>query len=122
MNRDLNTFQENIKEWVKLDTAIREINNKGKNLRDQRSNLEQNITDYVSDNSLESTTIRVQDATSQGRLQFQMQKTTPPLTMKYVSECLHNVLQDENTVDTIMEYIRTHRNHKVEMGIKRYYD
>ena len=31
MNRDLNTFQENIKEWVKLDTAIREINNKGKN-------------------------------------------------------------------------------------------
>ena len=40
-------FEENIKKWVVLDTQIKQLNDKSKELKDEKNSIETNILDYV---------------------------------------------------------------------------
>ena len=48
-------FENQIKQWVVIDNQIKQINEKTKELREKRNNLEQNIANYASSNNLSNT-------------------------------------------------------------------
>lgn len=111
-------FQSNIKKWVALDTQLKSLNDKTKEIRGERNDLSDGIMEFVADNNLSSSTIKISD----GRLKFNQTKQTAPITLGFLETCLMDLFNEEEKVQKIMEYIKEKREVKMVTDIKRYYD
>jgi len=108
-------FVENIKTWVLIDTKLKMVNEKIREMREKKSYLLNQINDYVYENNMKETKIEITD----GELLFCERKEYAPLTYKYLEECLQNVISDESHVEHIMNYIKSNRKIKLVNDIKR---
>jgi hypothetical protein len=110
------SFEENIKKWVALDNQVKTLNERTKQLREEKNNLEEGIMGYVETNNLNNATVNISD----GKLRFVSTKQTAPLTLKYVEECLNKCIVNKNQVGQIMKIIKDAREVKYTADIKRY--
>ena len=110
-------FEEKICEWVETDNTIRAMNEKLRNERSKRNTLGENILNYAVENNIQDSIVQITD----GKLKFQNAKTTPPLTYKYVRECLEKCLNEETAVQLI-NYMKENREIKYSPEVKRYYN
>ena len=111
-------FQEDIKKWVTLDSQLKVLNDKAKDIRNDRNELTNNIMSFVDDNNLSTSTIKISD----GRLKFATNKQTAPLTLSFLDKCLMEIFNDEEKVGQIMDYIKDKREIKYNCDIKRFYN
>lgn len=110
------SFEENIKKWVALDNQVKTLNERTKQLREEKNNLEEGIMGYVETNNLNNATVNISD----GKLRFISTKQTAPLTLKHVEECLNKCIINKNQVAQIMKIIKDSREVKYTADIKRY--
>tara|TARA_B100000674_G_scaffold497712_1_gene532528 strand:- start:2479 stop:2823 length:345 start_codon:yes stop_codon:yes gene_type:complete len=110
-------FEEDVKNWVMIDNQIKQNSQKIKELRKTRNHLGTKIFSYAEENNLENAVIEISD----GRLKFQQQKQTPPLTFKFLAECLNECIQNEEQVSQIIKFIKSKRDVKYVSEIKRFY-
>ena len=110
------SFEENIKKWVALDNQLKTVNERSKQLRDEKNTLEEGILTYVETNKLSNATVNISD----GKLRFVSSKQTAPLTLKHVEESLSKCIGSENQVMHIMKIIKDSREVKYIPDIKRY--
>jgi seryl-tRNA synthetase len=110
------SFENQIQQWVSLDNQLKQLNEKVKELRDKRNHLEENITNYASQNNLSNATVKISD----GRLKFTNTKVPEPLTFKYLERSLGEVIKNESQVNLIMEHLKQKRTIKVVPEIKRF--
>ena len=110
------SFENQIQQWVSLDNQLKQLNEKVKELRDKRHHLEENITNYASQNNLSNATVKISD----GRLKFTNTKVPEPLTFKYLERSLGEVIKNESQVNLIMEHLKQKRTIKVVPEIKRF--
>ena len=101
-------FQQNIKTWVSLDSQLKILNEKAKDIRNQRNELTSNIIDFADTNNLASSTIKITD----GKLKFAQNKQTSPITLGFLESCLSDIISNEDEVSQIMEYIKQKREQK----------
>lgn len=111
------SFEDSIKAWVSIDSKIKEYNEELRDLRQQRSDITQRVYDHVNDNNLNHATVQISD----GKLKFQSVKVTQPITLKFIKQCLHNCIPNEEHVNSIMDHIKESRESKYVEDIKRYY-
>jgi hypothetical protein len=111
-------FEDQVKAWVALDTQLKTLNERVKQLRDEKNARETAIMQFVETNNLSNATVNISD----GRLRFVHVKQTAPLTLKYVEECLKRCIPNATHVDTIMQVIKNNRETKEVPDIKRYYN
>ena len=109
-------FTENVKMWVTLDNQLKKANSVSKQLRENKSEVEDTLLDYVVEHNMADATINISD----GSLKFVTQQTTAPLTLKYVEECLVKCIRNESHVASIMNYIKVNRPVKEVADIKRF--
>ena len=110
------SFENQIQQWVSLDNQLKQLNEKVKDLRDKRNNLEENITSYASENNLSNATVKISD----GRLKFTNTKVQEPLTFKYLEKTLGEVIKNESQVKLIVEHLKQKRAVKIVPEIKRF--
>jgi hypothetical protein len=110
------SFENQIQQWVSIDNQLKQLNEKVKELRDKRNNLENNITTYASENNLSNATVKISD----GRLKFTNSKIPEPLTFKYLERTLGEVIKNESQVNLIMEHLKQKRTIKIVPEIKRF--
>jgi len=110
------SFENQIQQWVSLDNQLKQLNEKVKDLRDKRNNLEENITSYASENNLSNATVKISD----GKLKFTNTKVQEPLTFKYLEKTLGEVIKNESQVKLIMEHLKQKRSVKIVPEIKRF--
>ena len=110
------SFEENIKKWVSLDNQLKTISEKVKKIRDDKNSTEEMIMTYVEEKNIKNATINITD----GKLRFTTTKQTPPLTLKYVEECLMKCIVNESQVKHVMKVIKDSREVKYSTDIKRY--
>jgi len=110
------SFEENIKKWVALDNQLKTVNERAKQMRDEKNTLEEGIINYVETNNLNNATVTISD----GKLRFVTAKQTAPITLKYVEECLTKCIGNEAQVAKIMAVIKDSREVKYTADIKRY--
>ncbi len=110
------SFENQIQQWVSLDNQLKQLNEKVKDLRDKRNNLEENITSYASENNLSNATVKIND----GRLKFTNTKVQEPLTFKYLEKTLGEVIKNESQVKLIVEHLKQKRAVKIVPEIKRF--
>ena len=111
-------FEDNIKKWVLLDNQIKQINDKTKELKEQKNNIETNILEYIETNKLSNATARI----TGGSLKFVDTKQVSPITLKFLHQCLTECIKNESQVEYIMNYIKDKREIKYSKDIKRYYE
>lgn len=113
-----NDFSDNIKKWIHLDNQLKEINEQAKHLREQKNELEKEITNYTSSNNLSNPMIQIPG----GRLKITNKRTAEPLTFKYLEASLNSIIKNENQVASILDHIREKREIKTVPEIKRFFN
>tara|TARA_B100000900_G_C20480524_1_gene675235 strand:- start:719 stop:1072 length:354 start_codon:yes stop_codon:yes gene_type:complete len=111
-------FQQNIISWVKLDNKITTLRNEMRELRSEKNALTEEIYTIAEQNNYDRSTIEISD----GKLRFQQVKQTNPLTFKFLEKCLHECLDNEETVTSIIKYIKSKRESKYSYEIRRTYN
>ncbi len=109
------SFEQQVQQWVSVDNQIRVLNEKLHELRDNKNNIGENLTSYITSNDLKNATIQISD----GKLKFVTTKVTAPLTFKYVEKTLGEVIKNEKQVQQIVNYLKQKRETKLVPEIKR---
>ena len=113
-----NLLETNIKKWVVLDDQIKSINERVKEMKDQRDEVEGVIMEYVETNKLENATAKI----TGGKLRFVESKHTAPISLKLLESCLRECVADSTKVEYILNYIKDKREIKYSRDIKRFFD
>ncbi len=111
------SFENNIKSWVSVDNQIKQLNDRVRELRDERLQLGNNIFQYVESEQLKNATVQISD----GKLRFIESTQTSPLTLTFIKQCLTDCIKTPSDVETIMTYIKKTRIKKNVSEIKRTY-
>ena len=110
----MSNFENNIKNWVNIDNQIKSLNEKARELREQRNELCEEILSYAGSNNLGNATVEISD----GRLRFATSRSTAPLTLRFIQSCLEDVITDPESVGKIMKYIKSKREVRTSSDIK----
>jgi len=105
---------ENVQKWVILDQQLQLMNEKSKKIREMKSLMTANISDYVRSNNLK-TNIGI----SNGELRIYDKKDYKPLTFTYVEKSLNAIIKDKSHVDFIIKYLKDNREITISSDIKR---
>lgn len=111
-------FKMSIKQWVELDNQHKQYNDALKEIRQKKATVLDDINNHVNDNKLHDAIVKISD----GRIKFSIIKNVKPVTLQYVKQCLTDMLENADTVEKIMNYIKSNRDYTYTEDIKRYYD
>ena len=100
-----NAFHENIKKWTLLDSRIKVINEKTKEMREMRNRIESDIVRHLEENNMTHRKISVNDS----ELKIVEKKEYGTLTYSYIEECLGKLIPDKSQVDYVIQYIKDNR-------------
>jgi hypothetical protein len=112
------TLETKIKRWVELDNKIKETSEEVKDIRTEKSVINDEILEIIEEKKLEKATVNITD----GKLRFVATKHTSPLTLAYIEKCLGDLITNGKQVEQIMSYIKKNRESKTTMEIKRVYN
>ncbi len=110
------SLEQNIKKWVEYDSLLKAYNEKIKELRMDKNNIEKQIHSSISSYS-KKPVIQISD----GVLKFNKATVQQPLSYKLIENSLNQSIQNEDEVKRIMNIIRQNRTSKECDIIKRYY-
>jgi hypothetical protein len=106
-----------IQRWVLLDSQLKIVNDKTKQLREMRSQLNSQISQYMLQNNMINTKIDISD----GDLRICEKKDYSSITFGYIERCLDELISDKNQVEYIIKYLKDNREVNVSNEIKRTY-
>jgi nitrogen regulatory protein PII len=113
-----NNLDKTIQTWVELDNELKKLNEKTKDIRTRKNDVEDKIMTYVEDNSMNNSVVNITD----GKIKFCEVKQTQPLTLGFLEKCLSEVIANQSQVKQIVDYIKSKRETKMVPEIKRYYN
>jgi len=108
-------LQDHVKSWVTMDNNIRDMADRIKSAKDDKSEVQSNITDYIRDNNMENSVIR----TSDSDIRFTVTRTAAPLTYRHLYTCLCELVDNEEQVQRMITHIKEKRPIKENMDMKR---
>jgi hypothetical protein len=111
-------FDKQIQKWVEVDNKVKKLNAELKTSRDLKNELEASIMTTVNNKKLLNTSLSLPD----GRLRFVETKTTNPISLTFVEQCLNDLIPNKSQVQHILKYIKEKREIKINPEIKRYYN
>jgi hypothetical protein len=114
----MSSFESNIKRWVSLDNRIKTLSDEAKALREEKTSINDDISQHIETNQLEKATIQISD----GKLRYITTKSQSPISLKYLESCLSECIGNTDKVKAIMDYIKENREVKETTELKRYYN
>lgn len=113
----VSSFDKQIQKWIEIDNKLKKMNSEVKTMRESKNDIEASIMEIVNNKKLLNTSI----ATTDGRLRFIETKTTNPLSLAFIEQCMHEIIPNKSQVQHILKYIKEKREIKINSEIKRYY-
>ena len=108
----------NIKNWVAIDTQLKNINEKTRIIRNTKNELTKEICNTIENSNMKNKKITITD----GSLSVYEKKDYEPLTYNYIEKCLKQIIAEEESVDYIIQYIKDNRNVTTISDIRRTYN
>ena len=110
-------FIEHVKRWVLLDTHLKQLQEKSKQIREEKQRITSPICNYLDKHGMRSKKIGIHD----GDLRVYEKKDYTPLTFGYVEERLGEIIPETSSVDFIIQYLKEHRTIKTSLDLRRNY-
>lgn len=114
---DREQFAEDIKKWVTLDTQLKVVHEKTKQMREMKSDLQSRIYNYMEKAKLLDKKVGIHD----GELRFMEKKEQTALSFGYIERCLGQILTEKEQVDYILQYLKEKRETQVVKELRRTY-
>ena len=108
---------EKIKNWVVMDSKLKIVNEKTKQLREMKSQLNHQICDFMNNHNLAQNKITISD----GELRLHEKKEYSTITFGYIQRCLADLIKDDTQVEFIIQYLKDNREITTSSDIKRTY-
>jgi len=109
-------FVENIKQWVLLDNQLKIVNEKTKQMRERKAQLNSDICNYVNEKNMNNVNVEISD----GILKFYKRKEYRPITYKFLEESLNEIMP-HNSAAIVMKHIKDKREIIMHDDIRRNY-
>lgn len=110
-------FIEKVKKWVIMDSQLKIVNEKTKQLRELKSQLNHQICDFMNNHNLAQNRITISD----GELRLHEKKEYSAITFGYIQRCLADLIKDDTQVEFIIQYLKDNREITTSSDIKRTY-
>jgi hypothetical protein len=110
-------FIEKVKKWVVMDSQLKLVNEKTKQLREMKSQLNHQICDFMNNHNLAQNKITISD----GELRLHEKKEYSTITFGYIQRCLADLIKDDTQVEFIIQYLKDKREITTSSDIKRTY-
>ena len=111
MDKDL--LVENIKEWLRIDTELKELQKAAKERRERKKELTHSLVDVMKVNDIDCFDV------NGGKLLYSQNRTKAPLNKKTLLATLHNYYKnDPHKASELSEFILNHREVKVKETIR----
>jgi hypothetical protein len=110
-------FIEKVKKWVVMDSQLKIVNEKTKQLREMKSQLNHQICDFMNNHNLAQNKITISD----GELRLHEKKEYSTITFGYIQRCLADLIKDDTQVEFIIKYLKDNREITTSSDIKRTY-
>jgi len=110
------SFEQQVQQWVHLDNQIKTLNEKLKELRENKHVLTESLTKQAERNNAKHSPLQISD----GKLKFVSVNVTNQLTFKYVEKCLGEIIQSKDQVEKIIDYLKKNREIKQVNDIRRF--
>lgn len=108
---------EKVQKWVILDSQLKIVSEKTKQMREMKSQLNSQICDYMTARNMAHNKITISD----GELRIHEKKEYSSITFGYVERCLAELIKDKAQVNYIMQYLKDNREISTCSDIKRTY-
>ena len=82
------TLELKIKRWVELDNKIKSTAEQVRDIRTEKSVINDEILEIIEEKQLGKATVNISD----GKLKFVNSKSTAPLTLTYIEKCLSELI------------------------------
>jgi hypothetical protein len=109
-NEAMQSIYSSIKLWSKLDNQIRQLN-------EEKTTIASNLNEYIDDNNIDRKNINVIIDNSQ--IKFATTKVPQSLSFTFLKKCLSEIIDDENQVEQIIDYIKNKREITETCTIKK---
>ncbi len=106
-----------IKRWVQLDSQLKLINERTKLMRDERSNLSDEICKGLDSAGIANRKIILPD----GDLKVYERKEYSPLTFGFLEQHLGKIMTDPQQVSFVIDYLKQQRDITATPDLKRSY-
>jgi hypothetical protein len=113
----MNLLQQNIQKWILIDNKLKTINDHAKKLRDMKTEIGEQITQYINENNLADKKITIENGEL---LRLTEKKEYTPLSFTFIEVCLDNIIEDKHQVASILEYIKDQRELTVSKELRRF--
>jgi hypothetical protein len=110
-------FSQSVKRWVTIDTQLKMINDKTKQLREEKNRLSTSICEQMENSGNKNRKILIHD----GDLKVHEKKEYSPLTFSFLEEHLGKIMNDASQVDYVIDYLKQQREIKLSNDLKRSY-
>jgi len=110
----MSSFSENIQKWLTLDAHQKSLNDKLKEIRNQKLAIHEIVRIEAENNNLVNVPIK----TSSGNIKFVNTNVSNPLTFRFVESSLREIIRNDTQVTQIMDYLKKSREVKVVKEIK----
>ena len=102
---DKEEFIRNVQKWVYVESQLKEVNEKTKKMRSIKTDLTEKICNYMDKNP----NIKNKIGIGTGEITMYQKKDYTPLTFSYIEKCLNEIIQDENQVEFVVQYLKDKR-------------
>ena len=109
------SFEDNVRQWTILDTKIRLANTQLREMRTARDNLSKSVCDHMKQTGIDKRKIEIADS----KIEVSEKKEYSSLTMSYLEKCLSAIIQEQESVKHILQYIKDKREIKKSVELKR---
>jgi len=116
-NTPLTQLTEKVRRWTLLDTMLKRIQEKTKEMRTEKQELTEDICEIMQQNNLQRKKIAIQD----GEIRMFERNEYTPLSYGYLEECLGEIIEDKDQVEYVLQHIKDNRETRTSYDLKRTY-
>ena len=115
MNQLAETLTSNVQKWVVLDSQLKLINERTKQIREMKHRITDEICDIMISRNQQDKPIQISD----GYLKIYEKKEYPPLTYGYVEDTLNKVIKNKDHVSQIIKLLKDNREITTTYDIRK---
>lgn len=113
----ISQLSDKVRRWVSLDTMLKRIQEKTKEMRAEKQDLTESICQIMKQNNLEHKKIAIQD----GEIRMFEKNEYTTLSYSYLEECLGEIIEDKDQVEYVLQHLKDRRETKTSCELKRTY-
>ena len=115
MNQLAETLTSNVQKWVVLDSQLKMINERTKQIREMKHRITDEICETMISQNYQDKPIQISD----GYLKIYEKKEYPPLTYGYVEDTLNKVIKNKDHVSQIIKLLKDNREITTTYDIRK---